>query len=213
VRGRGAASRAAILAGALAAAALACPGAASAAPAASGECTPDGRRCLYRSLLPSAGLVADCRSDLECRVGYYYGDPEGATWFVPPAGMRALPRPHVIWRSATLAEARFDCGRPCTESYFFEARRRRVSTPRRSVLEVDARRLLLVAGEDRALVVRQVFSGREVGRIERPWPPGWVGDAVTLLRFDPDGRLTFTWLQGPERAPVTERVSVSSVPR
>jgi hypothetical protein len=191
-------------------------GQAHAAPAAEGtrgECTPDGRRCLYRSMLPSAGLVADCPSDTDCRVGYYYGDPARATWLEPPSGMRALPRPVVIWRTATLAEARFDCGRACAFSYFFEARRRRISPPRRSVLEVDPTRLLLAAAEDRALVIRQVFSGREVTRIDRDWAPGWVGDAVTGLRFDADGRLALTWLQGTERRPVTERVSVPSMPR
>ena len=30
--------------------------------------------------------------------------------------------------------------------------------------------------------------------------------------FDPDGRLSFTWLRGQERTPVSERVSVPSVP-
>jgi hypothetical protein len=45
-------------------------------------------------------------------------------------------------------------------------------------------------------LVRQVFSGREVARIERPWAPSrWLGEVVTALRFDPDGRLSFTWLR------------------
>jgi hypothetical protein len=34
---------------------------------------------------------------------------------------------------------------------------------------------------------------------------------VTVLRFDPDGRLSFSWLAGPERRTVSERVSVPSV--
>jgi hypothetical protein len=164
-------------------------------------------------MLPSAGIVADCRSDVDCRVGYYYGDPDAPTWFAPPPGLTALPRPVIVWRTANLAETRVECGRACTWSYFFEARRRRVSPPRRSVMEVDPSRLLLVAAEGAALVIRQVFSGREVARIERDWAPGGVREAVTALRFDPDGRLALTWLQGASRAPVTERVSVSSVPR
>jgi len=203
------------IAGAMAIAAAAGPAAAAppAPAAARGECTPDGRRCLYRSMLPSAGLIADCGSDDDCRVGYYYGAPGGATWFPPPPGRSALPRPAVIWRTATLAEARFDCGPACTLSYFFEARRRRVSPARRSVLEVDPTRLLIAAAEDPALVIRQVFSGRVVARIERDWAPGGVIEAVTALRFDADGRLALAWLRGPERAPVSERVSVPSVPR
>ena len=213
-------TRAALLAAATgllaAATVLSMPAMGHAAPAveaARGECTPDGRRCLYRSMLPSAGLVADCRSDAVCRVGYYHGDPAGATWFQPPPDVPALSRPAVIWRTATLAEARFDCGSACRFSYFFEARRRRVSPPRRSVLQVDPTRLLLAAAEDRALVIRQVFSGREVMRVERDWAPGWVGDAVTALHFDPDGRLALTWLRGADRTPVSERVSVPSIPQ
>ncbi|HET8577835.1 MAG TPA: hypothetical protein VFO18_12090, partial [Methylomirabilota bacterium] len=183
-----------------------------------GECAGAGgsvpSHCLYRSAFPSAGIVADCRSDRECRVGYYYGDPATPVWLIPPAGMTALPKPDVIWRTATLAEIRFDCGHPCSVSYFFEAKRRRLSEPRRAVLDVDPRRLLLVEVEDRALVVRQVFSGREVARIERPWAAGtWLGDAIEALHFDPDGRLTLTWLRGAGREPVTERISVPSIPR
>lgn len=183
-----------------------------------GECAGVGGMapsyCLYRSAFPSAGIVADCRTDRECQVGYYYGDPGTPVWLVPPAGMAGFPKPEVIWRTATFAEIRFDCGHPCSISYFFEAKRRRLSEPRRFVLDVDIRRLLLVEAEDRALVVRQVFSGREVARIERPWAAGtWIGDAIEALHFDPDGRLTVTWLKGAERAPVTERVSVPSIPR
>ena len=202
------------LVGAAAIAAPSDPAAAPAPPpAVRGECTPDGARCLYRSMLPSAGIVAECRSETDCRVGHYYGDPDAATWFSPPPGTTALPRPIVIWRTANLAETRFDCGHGCTWSYFFEARRRRVSSARRSVLEVDTTRLLLAAAEPPALVIRQMFSGREVARIERDWAPGGVWEAVTSLRFDRDGRVSLTWLQGPSRAPVTERVSVPSVPR
>lgn len=183
-----------------------------------GECTgPSGSgpsRCLYRSLLPSAGIVASCTSDRDCRVGYYYGDPGAPTWIAPPEGMPTLPRPEVIWRTATLAQVRFDCGAPCTVSYFFEARRRRLSPPRRFVLDVDPRRLLLAAAEGRALVVRQVFSGREVARVERDWAAGeWLGQAITALSFDPDGRLRITWLKGSGRQPVSERILVPSVPR
>jgi hypothetical protein len=183
-----------------------------------GECAGAGggapSHCLYRSAFPSAGIVADCRTDQECRVGYYYGDPGAPVWLAPPAGMAALPKPEVIWRTATFAEIRFDCGRPCSVSYFFEAKRRRLSEPRRFVLDVDTRRLLLVEAEDRALVVRQVFSGREVARIERPWAAGaWLGEVIEALHFDPDGRLTFTWLKGAEREAVTERLSVPSIPR
>lgn len=165
-------------------------------------------------MLPSAGLVAECESDARCRVGVYAGRPDRPVWLAPPPGLAVLPRPMVIWHSATFAQARFDCGRPCTVSYFFEARRHLISAPRRSVLDVDLRRQLLAAVEDRALVVRQIFSGREVARIERPWSPApWLGDAVTALRFDPDGRLSFTWLRGAERTPVSERLSIPSIPR
>ncbi len=180
----------------------------------SGASGAEASHCIYRSAFPSAGIVANCRTDRDCRVGYYYGDPAAPVWLAPPMGLPILPKPQVIWRTATFAEIRFDCGPPCSVSYFFEAKRRRLSEPRRFVLDVDTRRLLVVEVEDRALVVRQVFSGREVARIERPWAPGpWLGAAIEALHFDPDGRLTFTWLRGPERAPVTERVSVPSVPR
>jgi hypothetical protein len=157
--------------------------------------------------------VADCRTDRECRVGYYYGDPDKPVWFEPPPDLGALPKPDVIWRSATFAEVRFACGPSCSVSYFFEARRRRLSPPRRQALDVDLRRLLVAQAEAQALTVRQIFSGREVARIEREWTGGSVEAALTDLHFDPDGRLTFTWLQGQGRTPVTERVSVPSVPR
>ena len=170
-------------------------------------------RCLYRSLLPSSGIVADCESDARCRVGAYYGSPDTPTWLEVPAGMAVLPRPRVRWHTATLAEVRFDCGPACSMSYFFEARRRRISPARAAVLDVDARRSLVAAAEGSAVVVLQIFAGRPVARIERPWSPGLsVREAVTALHFDPDGRVTFTWLSGPERRPVTERVTVPSVP-
>lgn len=199
-------------------AALALLGAPGTAAPVPGDCAGPGgaqpSHCLYRSALPSAGIVSDCRSDRDCRVGYYYGDPQTPAWLTPPPDLPALPKPEVIWRAATFAEIRFGCGRACSVSYFFEAKRRRLSEPRRSVLDVDLRRLLFAAAEDRALVVRQIFSGREVARIERPWASGaWLGDAIQALRFDPDGRLSFTWLKGAERVPVSERVSVPSVPR
>jgi hypothetical protein len=194
--------------------ALGWAGAAAAPRTTPGECTRDGLYCLYRSIVPSAGLVADCRSASDCRVGYYYGAPEHATWFTPPAGTPAFPKPTVTWHTATLAEARFPCGPGCATSYFFEARRRRVSPPRRDVMEVDPTRQLLAAAVARALVVSQIFAGREVARIERPWAPASrLVDVVTGVRFDPDGRLAFTWLRGEERVPVTERVVVPSIPR
>ena len=173
-----------------------------------------GSYCLYRSLLPSVGIVASCRDDRDCRVGYYYGDPGKAVWLAPPPGMSSLPKPEVIWLTSTIAQTRFDCGAPCSISYFFEAKRRRLSGPRRFVLAVDTKRLLFAAAEDRVLVVRQVFSGREVARIERDWAPApSLGDVVRSLRFDPDGRLSVTWLRGAERTTVTERVSIPSAAR
>lgn len=186
-------------------------------PATPGECSaePGGAfLCLYRSLLPSAGIVASCRDAGNCRVGHYAGKPADAVWFKPPPGMTSLPQPEVVWLSATLAQVRFGCGQHCSWSYFYEARRHGLSAPRRSVLAVDPRRLLMAVAEERALVVREIFTAREVARIERDWDPdAWLGDAITALHFDPDGRLSLTWLRGKERAPVTERVSVPSVPR
>lgn len=191
-------------------------GAAGAPPPTPGECSGDrgaASLCLYRSLLPSVGIVASCRDEHSCRVGYYYGNPSDAVWWTPPPGVAALPRPEVIWLTATLAQVRFDCGHPCSWSYFFEAKRRRLSEPRRSVLAVDAARLLVAVPEGRALVIRQVYSGREVARIEREWAPArWLGDVITALHFDPDGRLSLTWLRGTERVVVSERVSVPSIP-
>jgi hypothetical protein len=185
-------------------------------PATPGECAPEQAGvslCIYRSLLPSAGIVVSCRRG-SCRVGHYHGNPADVVWFTPPPGMTSLPEPEVIWLTATLAHVRFDCGRPCSWSYVYEATRRRLSAPRRSVLAVDPRRLLMAVAEGRALVVRQIFSNREVARIERDWiPDAWLGDTITALRFDADGRLSFTWLRGKERSPVSERVSVPGVPR
>lgn len=190
-------------------AAEAAVGAECAGPGGSGP-----SHCLYRSLMPSTGIVADCRNDGDCRIGYYYGEPEQATWFTPPPGMTTMPRPNVIWLSATFAEARIGCGRTCTWSYFFEARRRQLSAPRRDVLQADHRRLLMAQGEGRALAIRQIFSGREVLRIERDWAPGLsVAEAITQIRFETDGRLSFTWLAGTARTPVSERVTVPSLAR
>jgi len=164
--------------------------------------------------MPSTGMVADCRSDRDCRVGYYYGGPEQATWLTPPAGMTTFPKPDVIWHSATFAEARVGCGRGCTWSYFFEAKRRQLSAPRHDVLQADYRRLLMAQVEGRALVVRQIFTAREALRIERDWAPGLaLGEAITQIRFDPDGRLSLTWLKGPDRTPMSERVTVPSFAR
>ena len=183
-----------------------------------GECAGPGgsgpSHCLYRSLMPSTGIVADCRNDGDCRIGYYYGEPEHATWFTPPVGMTTMPRPDVIWLSATFAETRIGCGRTCTWSYFFEARRRQLSAPRRDVLQADHRRLLMAQGEGRALAIRQIFSGREVLCIERDWSPGLsAAEAITQIRFEPDGRLSFTWLAGTARTPVSERVTVPGLVR
>ncbi len=151
---------------------------------------PTGSRCLYRSLLPSTGIVASCRDDRDCRVGYYYGDPAGS---------------HLVRRHpgvADAAQARGDLAhrRRSPRSASTAATRARSATssrrsgagypsPRRLVLAVDPRRLLLAAVEDRALVVRQVFSGREVTRIERDWAPGGVARRrrSPALHFDPDG--------------------------
>jgi hypothetical protein len=181
--------------------------------AAAAECATDagGTRCVYRSLLPSSGLVSVCRDDTDCRVGHYYGDPAQPVWLTPPPTLAKLPRPEVVWLSATLAQVRFDCGPPCSVSYFFEARRRRLSEPRWFVLAVDTRRWLVALAEDRVLVIRQLFSGRPVTRIARDWAPGrWLGDAITTIHFDVDARLTLAWQRGPERAPVTERLSIPS---
>src|SRR5262245_42923431 len=192
------------------------PGGLALADPRAGECAPEpggGFHCLYRSLAPSVGIVASCRSERECRVGYYYGGLADAVWFTPPPSLPALPRPEVLWLTATFAQVRFDCGAPCTVSYFFEVRRRRLSEPRWNVLAVDHRRLLLASSADHQLTIRQVYSDREVMRINREWAPGaWLGDAIASIRFDPDGRLSLTWLRGPERAPVSERISVPSIP-
>ena len=157
--------------------------------------------------------MAECRSDHDCRVGYYYGDPEKPVWLEPPPGLATLPKPEVIWHEATFAEARFDCGPPGRVSYFFEAKRRRLSPPRPNVLDIDTRRLLMAQADGRVLAVRQIFTGREVARIARDWTPGPVQAALTAIHFDPDGRLSFTWLKGKDRTPVSERISVPSIPR
>ena len=157
--------------------------------------------------------MADCRTDRDCRVGYYYGDPEKPVWLDPPPDWRTLPKPDVIWRAATFAEIRFACGPTCHLSYFFEAKRRRLSPPRSQVLDVDLSRLLIAQTDGPTIAVRQIFSGREVARITRDWTGASPTAALTEIHFDPDGRLTFTWLKGKDRTPVTERVSVPSIPR
>jgi hypothetical protein len=120
----------------------------------------------------------------------------------------------VIWHDATFAEVRFEMDPARHLSYFFEAKRRRLSAPQPDVLGIDIRRLLMAQVDGRAIAVRQIFSAREVARIERAWAPGLpLREALTAIHFDPDGRLTFTWLQGASRAAVTERVSVPSVSR
>jgi hypothetical protein len=194
------------------------PSPAAATPVSTGECSGPGgagpSHCLYRSLMPSTGIVADCKSDSDCRIGYYYGDPSKATWFTPPTGMATMPKPAVLWHTATFAETRIGCGRSCTWSYFFEAKRHSLSAPRRDVLDVDYRRLLMAQGDGRALVIRHIFSAHDVLRIDRDWAPGLsAGEAIAEIRFDPDGRLTLTWLMGPGRERVTERVTVPSIAR
>jgi hypothetical protein len=190
------------------------PAAADAPADCSGPGGDGPSRCLYRSALPSAGIVAACASDRDCRVGYYYGAPDQPTWFTPPPEMAKLPKPEVLWHTATFAETRFGCGPACTWSYFFEAKRHLLSAPRRDVLGVDYRRLLMAQAEGRVLAIRQMFSTRQVLRLERDWTPGLtVGQAITEIRFDPDGRLTFTWLKGPARERVSERVTVPSFAR
>jgi hypothetical protein len=191
------------------------PAAVPAPPIAKGECAAeDGvARCLFRSFVPSIGIVSSCRGR-ECRVGWYYGDPADPSWLEPPPGLDSLPPPEVLWLTGSLAQIRFECGPACSWSYFFEVTRRRLSAPRAGVLAADHRRQLAAMAEGRALAVRQMFSGREVIHIERDWAPGrWLGEVVTAIHFDPDGRLSFTWLRGPDRTPVTERVSVPSIPR
>jgi hypothetical protein len=200
----------------LTAAVLVALAATGAPPPSPGECGPvvDGTAlCLYRSGVPSIGILTSCASAHACRVGYYYGDLGHPVWLTPPEHLSTLPKPEVTWLTVTLAQVRVDCGHPCSWSYFFEAKRQRLSPPYRSVLAVDPRRLLMALAEERALVARQVFSGREVLRVERDWAPAdWLGDVITALHFDLDGRLSFTWLRGKERAPVSERVSVPSIP-
>jgi len=186
------------------------------ASARAADCAPEGAatRCIYRSLLPSSGLVSVCKSERDCRVGYYAGNPSDATWLVPPPALGTLPQPQVTWLTATLAEVRLDCGHPCSVSYFFEARRRLLSAPRRDVLGVDYRRLLMAQAEGRALAIRQIFSGRDVLRIERDWAAGLTAvQAVRDIHFDPDGRLTLVWLEGMARSPVSERITVPSFAR
>jgi len=169
--------------------------------------------CLYRSGLPSVGILTSCENAHACRVGYYYGDLGHPVWFAPPEQLSTLPMPEVTWLTVTLAQVRVECGPACSWTYFFEAKRQRLSPPHRSVLAVDSRRLLMALAEGRALVARQLFSGREVARVEREWAPAdWLGDVITALHFDPDGRLSFTWLRGTDRTPVSERVSVPSIP-
>lgn len=185
------------------------------ASAVPGECAPAAAvtRCLFRSSLPSVGLVSDCEG-ARCRVGYYYGSVDAVEWLPLPGGWTAFPPPEVSWPSSTFAAVRFRCGPACSVSYFFDGRRRRLSPPRPDVLALDQRRLLIASAEDRALVVRHAYAGREVARIERDWAPGLaVAEAVRAAAFHPDGRLSFTWLRGPGREPVAERLSVPSIPR
>src|ERR1700757_1450931 len=80
---------------------------------------PHGRTlCIYRSLIPSAGVVSSCRTEHDCRVGYYVGDPSQAVWFRPPPTLGTFPTPDVSWLTSTFAEVRVDCGHRCSFSYF-----------------------------------------------------------------------------------------------
>ena len=134
-------------------------------------------------------------------------------WLEPPPGLATLPRPEVIWHEAAFAEIRFDT-RSGPVSYFFEAKRRQLSRPLPDVLAADTHRHLMAQVVGRALVVRQIFSGREVLRIEREWAPGTsVRDAITAIRFDPDTRVTISYRRGAAGDAVTERISVPGVPR
>ncbi|PYM59519.1 MAG: hypothetical protein DMD77_04265 [Candidatus Rokuibacteriota bacterium] len=82
------------------------------------------------------------------------------------------------------------------------------------MLDVDYRRLLMAQVDGRALAIRQIFSARDIVRIEREWAPGLTaGSAITAIHFDPDGRLSFTWLKGAERTSVSERVTVPTYVR
>jgi len=98
-------------------------------------------------------------------------------------------------------------------SYFFEAKRRRLSPPRPDVLAVDIRRQLIAQADGRAVAVRLLFSGREVARLDRDWAPGPLRAAITAIHFDPDTRVTLSYLRGASREPVTERLSISVIPR
>lgn len=134
-------------------------------------------------------------------------------WLEPPPGLTTLPRPEVIWHGATFAEIRFDTSSGPV-SYFFEAKRRQLSRPQPDVLAADTRRHLMAQADGRALVVRQIFSGREVLRIERDWASGSsLRHAITAIHFDPDTRITISYLRGAARDAVTERISVPGVPR
>ena len=134
-------------------------------------------------------------------------------WLAPPPGLTTLPRPEVIWHEAAFAEVRFKTGSGPV-SYFFEAKRRQLSRPLPDVLAADTRRHLMAQPDGRALVVRQIFSGREVLRIEREWTPGLsLRDAITAIHFDLDTRVTISYLRGVAREAITERISVPGVPR
>src|SRR5262249_32068445 len=63
------------------------------------------------------------------------GPPERRGGSGPPAGVVTLPRPEVLWHEATFAEVRFEIGAGHV-SYFFEAKRRRLSRPLPDVLAV-----------------------------------------------------------------------------
>lgn len=72
----------------------------------------------------------------------------------------------------------------------------------------------MAQADGRTLAIRHIFSAHEVVRIDRDWAPGLsVGEAIQQIRFEPDGRLALTWLRGPGRELVTERVTVPSIAR
>ena len=156
--------------------------------------------------------MADCVSDTRCRVGDYYGDPDEPGWLAYPRTGDAT-EPRVSWHTATLAEMRFACGPECAMSYFFEARRRRLSPCARPCWTWTSAVPLVAMADGPAVVVPPDLLGPRGGPYHPPGRGASLRDAVTAIHFDPDGRLTFTWLAGNTRTPVTERVSVPSVPR
>ena len=149
---------------------------AEAAPAP-GECSGPGGAgrptASTAPLMPSAGIVADCaeRPRLPRRLLLRRTRAGDVAHAACGHDQHAQARRHLAQRDLRRG-TRFGCGPGCTWSYFFEAKRRLLSAPRRDVLEADYRRLLMAQVEGRALAVRQIFTAREALRIERDWAPG-----------------------------------------